>query len=61
LRRADYRNNGHNPEKLSWVRVAVKIVSVAPKLSTIEEQRKINCFGEEIAGSKVTNPKTSWV
>jgi hypothetical protein len=50
----------HNPEKLSWVRVSVKIVSVARKLSTIEERRKEqNCFlGEEITGTKVTNPKT---
>jgi hypothetical protein len=38
----------------------VKAVPVARKLSTIEErcQEKIVCFGDEITGTKVTNPKT---
>jgi hypothetical protein len=67
FRRGDYRNNGHNPEKLSWVLVPVKIISVARKLSKIEELRKEqNCLfrrGEERRGggvvvSKVTDPKT---
>jgi hypothetical protein len=35
-RRGDCRTNGHNPEKVPWVRVPVKI-SVARKLSAIEE------------------------
>jgi hypothetical protein len=59
FRLGDYRNNGNNLGKLSWVRVPVKIVSVVRKLSTIEERRKEhNCFGEEITGAEVTNPKT---
>jgi hypothetical protein len=34
------------------------MVSVARKLSTIEEQRKEqNCFGEKITGIEATNPK----
>jgi hypothetical protein len=36
----DYRNIGHNPEKLSWVRVPVKMVSVARKLSMMKEWRQ---------------------
>jgi hypothetical protein len=47
--------------KLSWVRFPAKNVSVARKLCMIEEQRKENCFGEEIIGTKVTYPKISWV
>jgi hypothetical protein len=35
-----YRNEGYNPEKLSWARVPVKVVSVTRELITIEEQRK---------------------
>jgi hypothetical protein len=36
----------------------MKMVLVARKLSTIDEQRKEqNCFGEGITGTKVTNPK----
>jgi hypothetical protein len=36
----------------------VKTVSVARKISTIEERRKEhNCFAEEITGINVTNPK----
>jgi hypothetical protein len=38
FRRGDYRNEGQNPEKLSWVRVPVKIFYVAQKLSMVEEQ-----------------------
>jgi hypothetical protein len=37
----------------------MKMVSVGWKLCTIEERRKEkNCFGEEITGTMVTNPKT---
>jgi hypothetical protein len=36
---------GYNSEKVSWVRVPVKMVSVARKISSIEEQRKEqNCL-----------------
>jgi hypothetical protein len=35
----------------------VKLVSVAQKLITIDLLKVRNCFGEEIAGAKVTNPK----
>jgi hypothetical protein len=31
-------DKGHNPENLSWVRVSVRMVSVARNLSTIEER-----------------------
>jgi hypothetical protein len=36
------------------------MVSIAQKLSTIEkwQKNKIVCFGEEITGTKITNPKT---
>jgi hypothetical protein len=34
------------------------MVSVAQKLSTIEWHQGKTCFGEEITGTKVTNPKT---
>jgi hypothetical protein len=46
-------------QKRTWVRVLMRMVSVARKLSMREErcQGKI-CFGEEIAGTKVTDPKT---
>jgi hypothetical protein len=33
-----------NPEKLSWVRVSMKMVLVAQKLSTIEQHKEQNCF-----------------
>jgi hypothetical protein len=58
--RGDYRNEGQNPENLSCVRVLVKMVHVARKLNTIEEQGKdqIVHFGKEITGTKVTSPKT---
>jgi hypothetical protein len=49
-----------NPEKLSWVRVPVKIVSVARKLRTIEEEQRQNqtCyFGYYIAGTKEEPPE----
>jgi hypothetical protein len=36
----NYRNKGHNNEKLSWVRVLVNMVSVSWKLCTIEKQRQ---------------------
>jgi hypothetical protein len=62
FQQGDYKNEGNHHEKLSWVRVPVTF-SVAWKLSTIEERSKeqIDCFGEEITGTKVTNPKLSSV
>jgi hypothetical protein len=36
FQREDYR--GQNPEKLSWVRVPVKMDYIAQKLSTIDKQ-----------------------
>jgi hypothetical protein len=38
----------------------MKMVSIARKLSTIEDgaKNKIVCFGEKITGTKLTNPKT---
>jgi hypothetical protein len=46
--------------KLSWVRVLTKTFYVTPKLSTREERGKAKFvrFGEEITGTRVTNPKT---
>jgi hypothetical protein len=41
---ADYRNKGHNPNKLTWVRILMKIVSVAQKLGTTEEWRQDESF-----------------
>jgi hypothetical protein len=38
-RREDYRNKGHNPETLSWVRVPMKIFYTARELSIIEKRR----------------------
>jgi hypothetical protein len=60
FRRVDYENKGHNPEKLSWVRFPVKVIHVARKLTTIQEQRqtKLVRFGEEITETMATNPKT---
>jgi hypothetical protein len=37
----------------------VRVVSVALKLITAEERRQgESCFGEDITGTEVTNPKT---
>jgi hypothetical protein len=36
----DYSNTGQNSEKQFWVRVPVKMFSVARKLSTIEKWRQ---------------------
>jgi hypothetical protein len=52
------QDKGHKPENLSWVRIPVKMISVARKLSTIEERNQQFCFVKEITGAKVTNPKT---
>jgi hypothetical protein len=57
FQRGDNSDEGHNPEKLSWTPSPDK-VSVARELSTIERRKERNCFGEEIIGSLVTNPKT---
>jgi hypothetical protein len=43
FRKGDYRNKGNNAEKLSWVRVLMKMVSVAQKLSMIERKEQ-NCL-----------------
>jgi hypothetical protein len=40
-RRRDHSNNGYNPNKLTWVRVPVKMLSVARKQRKIEERRRI--------------------
>jgi hypothetical protein len=40
FQRGDFMNQGHNSEKLSWVRVPARMVSEARKLSTIEERRQ---------------------
>jgi hypothetical protein len=45
-------------KKLPWVRFPVKIVSIAWKLSMTEQCKEQNCFGGDITGTKVTNPKT---
>jgi hypothetical protein len=44
FRRTGYRIKGHNPENLSWVRVPVKTVPVARKLSTIERRQNQSCL-----------------
>jgi hypothetical protein len=46
----DYRNKGHNPEKMLWVWVLVKVVSSAWKLSTVKNSTKnrIVYFSKEI-------------
>jgi hypothetical protein len=53
-RRGACRNKGHKPEKLSWVRFPVKMISVARKLSAIKQHRKDQsiCFGGEITGTE---------
>jgi hypothetical protein len=52
---------GQNSEKVFWVRVPVRVVSVARKLCMIEEQRQNqNCL--EDYRTKSHNPeKLSWV
>jgi hypothetical protein len=40
FRRGDYRNKGHNPEKPFWVRVQVKMASIARKLSKTEQRKQ---------------------
>jgi hypothetical protein len=58
LRQGDYRNKGHNHEKLASVRVPVNIICVGGKLSTTgTERNKIVCFGEDFTRTDVTNPK----
>jgi hypothetical protein len=47
---------GHNPE-LSWVRVPMKMFSVARKLSTVFRRKERNFFGENIIGTKVKHPR----
>jgi hypothetical protein len=61
FRRGDYRNKGHNHEHLSWVRVLVKMVSVARKLSTIEERRQyqIRFFRRGYYGNRSHNHEKS--
>jgi hypothetical protein len=54
--RGDYSNKGHNPENVSWVRVPMKTISISE--TNHDRKNKIVCFGEEITGTKVTNPKT---
>jgi hypothetical protein len=36
----DYRNKDHNPEKLPWVPVPLKMISLARKVGTIEQEGK---------------------
>jgi hypothetical protein len=57
--RGDYRNRGRKPEKQPWVRVPVKMISLARKLSKIEEQRHDQdvCFGGAITQGKSYNPQ----
>jgi hypothetical protein len=52
----DYRNEGYNSEKLSWVRSPTKKFSVDRELSTTEErpQEKVVRFGEKIIEAKAT-------
>jgi hypothetical protein len=38
FRRGHYMDKGHNPENQSWVRVSVKMISVARKRSTKKER-----------------------
>jgi hypothetical protein len=45
-------------KNLFWFWVPVKIISVALKLDMTEHRQNRSCFGEEITGTKVTNPKT---
>jgi hypothetical protein len=57
FRREDYRNRDHNSENRSWVRVPVKVISIAMKLGTIEQgQDQTVCFDEEIVGKKGITP-----
>jgi hypothetical protein len=53
------QKQGHNSEKLSWVRVPTNMYSVARKLSKVKEQRQCQsfCFAGQITGTKTTNPK----
>jgi hypothetical protein len=59
-----FRNKGHNPENLSWVQVAVKMVSLARELGMVEEQRQNQSFSfwQGDHRDKGHNPeKVSWV
>jgi hypothetical protein len=56
----NYRNRGHNPKKMSWVRVPVR---GGPYNSETKHDRikgtnktRVVCF-EEITGTKATIPK----
>jgi hypothetical protein len=44
FRGEDYRDKGHNPENMSWVRVPVKMIYLSQKLSTMEERRQHQRF-----------------
>jgi hypothetical protein len=59
----DSRNEFHNAEELSWVQAQVRMVSVARKLSTIEQHREQTCLlGRDDYTNKGNNPeKLSWV
>jgi hypothetical protein len=53
-----YRNEGQKPKKLSWVRLPIKMVFVARKLSTTELRKEQNCLFRRDYTNLVTNPKT---
>jgi hypothetical protein len=44
FRQWHYKNKGHNPENVSWVRVPVKMVSVARKLTWQKKAPEERCF-----------------
>jgi hypothetical protein len=52
-------HRGKNFEKVYWVRIPVRGVSIAWKLSAIEERRQDQHFflDEEIAGTTATTPE----
>jgi hypothetical protein len=63
LRLGYYRNRGHNYKKLSLVRVSMKVLYVASKVSTVKEHREdqSTCFARKITGNRTTTPKIcSW-
>jgi hypothetical protein len=56
FRGREYRNKGHKPEMLFWVRVQVKIISVAQNLTTADELKFcVSARGKRNKGHNLKN------
>jgi hypothetical protein len=53
----DYRNKGHNSDKMTWVLFPTKKFSVDWKLSTTENgaNTEVSCFSKKIKAAKATD------